>query len=304
MALAAGSGGVIVLQLDLSGASDPDSPTPAELEAAFEASVDELEQIMDYKLFLVPMSSGTLLTTTAADIMFTHAVLASQPDMKQERSVVASLAKLTAYATAATFAQSYSHERMVVPAVPDCTVSITGFTTTYDMRFYAATLAGKLCSVPIGRTISDEILPNLSFATNYTTSELNYLVQRGVSPGRIKGTVVRNVMAITTDTTSALTEDLGVQDVKDYVKKYWREGLWNLYKNAPITSALINQVRASSVGMLSQLASDHVLADYRDITVAQDVIEPRKILVTGKIKPAFGMQWMDVTFTFVLSFAA
>lgn len=304
MALAAGAGGVIVVQLDLHGAADPDSPTAQELENAFEASVTQLEQITDYKLFLVPMSSGTIYTTTAADIMFNHAVIASQPEKKMERTVIASLAKSTSYTTAATFAQSYSHERMVVPVISDATVSITGFTTTYDMRFYAATLAGKLCSVPIGRTISDEILPNLSFTTNYTNDELNYLVQRGVSPGKIRGTVVRNVLAITTDTTNALTEDLGVQDIKDYVKKYWREGLWNLYKNAPITVGLINQVRYSSVGMLAQLASDQIIADYRDITVTQDTLEPRKLLVTGKVKPAFSLQWMDVTFTFVLSFSS
>jgi hypothetical protein len=303
LALNAGANGVIIAQLDLSAAVDPDNPTNTELENAFIAMRDALDKITDYKLFLIPMSSGTLNTTSAANIFFNHAVIASQPENKQERTVVAALPMGTGYQAVAAFAQSYAHERMVVPAVPDTTVQVVGFTGDYDMRFYNCTLTGKLCSVPIGREISDEILPNILFEDNYTPNELNYLVQRGVSPGKIRGEVVRNVMAITTDTTNALTEALGVQDTKDYVKKYWREGLWAVFKNAPINSTLIGQLRTSSIGILSYLTTQNTIADYRDVTVAQDATEPRRVNVTGKIQPAFGLQWMDVTFTFVLSFA-
>jgi hypothetical protein len=264
---------------------------------------DSLEKITGYKLFLIPMSSGTLNTTTAANIFFNHAVLASEPENKQERTVVAALPMGTGYQDAATFAMSYAHERMVVPAVPDATVQVVGFTGNHDMRFYNAVLAGKLCSVPIGREISDEILPNILFEDNYTPGELQYLVQRGVSPGKISGEVVRNVMAITTDTTNALTESLGVQDVKDYVKKYWREGLWNIYKNAPITPTLPGQLTSASNTILGGLVSRDIIENYKSIAVAQDITEPRKLNISGKIKPAFGLQWMDVTFTFVLSFA-
>jgi hypothetical protein len=243
-----------------------------------------------------------LLTTTAANIFFNHAVIASQPARKQERTVVASLAKGVDYQGAATFAISYFHERMVVPYAPDATVNVVGFTADYDMRFYAAALTGKLCSVSIGRNISDEIIPNVSFPGNFSPDEADYLVQRGVSPAKVSGAVVRNIMAITTDTTNALTEDLGVQDVKDYVKKYWREGLWTAFKNAPITRSLIAQVRAASVGILDYLVSQSTISEYRELAVSQDITEPRKLLVSGKIKPAFGLQWMDITFTFVMAF--
>jgi hypothetical protein len=298
----AGAGGVIIAQLDLSGAVDPDNPTNAELETAFIAMRDALDKITDYKLLLVPLSSGTLNTTSAANIFFNHAVIASEPEKKQERTVLAAMPMGTGYQAFATFAQSYAHERMVVPAIPDGTGQVVGFTGNHDTRFYNSVLAGKLCSVPIGREISDEILPNILFDDNYTPDELAYLVQRGVSPGKIRGEVVRNVMAITTDTTNALTESLGVQDIKDYVKKYWREGLWAVYKNAPINTGLLGQIEASSRAILSYLITQAIVADYQNISVTQDETEPRKVLVTGSIQPAYGMQWMDVTFTFVLSF--
>ena len=304
LGLNAGALGVIIAQLNLSGAVDPDNPTNTELENAFIAMRDELDKITDYKLFLNPMSSGTLNTTSAANIFFNHAVLASQPANKQERTVIASLPQATGYQAAATFAQSYAHERMVVPVTPGAISQVVGYTGTYDTRFYASALAGKLCSVGIGIEISDEIIPNVLFEDNFTPAELNYLVQRGVSPAKITGEIVRNVMAITTDTTSALTESLGVQDVADYVKKYWREGLWNVFRNAPITQTLVGQVQAASTNILNSLVGDAIISQYKDISVSQDTTEPRQLNVTGKIQPAFGLQWMDVTFTFVLSFAA
>jgi hypothetical protein len=302
LGLNAGAAGVIIAQLDLSSAADPDSPTLSELETAFIEMRDALNKITDYKLYLVPLSSGTLNSVTAANIFFNHAVLASQPENKQERTCVAALPMGQNVVETATFAQTYAHERMIVPSVPDTTCQVLGYDGDYDMRFYNASIVGKFCSVPIGINISDEIIPNILFEDNYTPSEANYLVARGVSPAKIKGEVVRNIMFITTDTTSALTEDAGVQEVKDYVKKYWREGLWNLYRNKPITDILLANIRTSSVSMLEYLISQTIIAEYKSLAVTQDTTEPRKVNVSGKIKPAYGLQWMDVTFTFVLSF--
>jgi len=302
LGLNAGAKGVIIAHLNLLSAADPDSPTPAELEAAFIAMRDELNKITDYKLFLVPMSSGTILSTTAAAIFFNHAVLCSQPDKKQERTVIAALEKDTGYVAAATFAQSYAHERMVVPYAYDSISTPVGFTAEYDMRYYNAALAGKICLVGIGIEIAEEIIPNVTIKDNHTPEEFTYLVRRGVSPAKTRGDVVRNIMAITTDTTSALTESLGVQDIKDYVKKYWREGLWRVYRNKPITPALVQQIKQSSKNILEYLQSENIVAEWQSITAAQDGVEPRQVNVTGKIKPAYGLTWMDITFTFVLSF--
>jgi len=303
LVLNAGGKGVIIAQLNLSSATDPNTPTVSELETAFIAMRDELNRITDYKLFLVPMSSGTLNTTSAANIFFNHAVLASRPENKQERTVIAALPKDTSYTAAATFAQSYSHERMVVPLVPNATVGVTGYSGTYDMRFYNAALAGLITSGPIGQTFSDSIVSNINFTENFTPAEVTYLVQRGVSPAKIRGEVVRNIMSITTDTTDARTESLGVQDIADYVKKYWRESVYAIYRNKRINQNLLVQIRGSSVNILEGLIRDEVISDFRSITVAQDTEEPREVNISGKIQPAYSLQWMDVNFVFVLTFS-
>ena len=299
----AGAKGVIICQLDLTSAADPENPTPSELETAFIAMRDELEKIVDYKLYLVPMSSGTLNTTSAANIYFNHAVLASEPEQKQERTVFAALPIGTSAVQAVAFSQAYSHERMSVPFPFNGESGIVGDATVYDSRFYVAGLVGKLASVAIGINISDEIIPNVTVSDSFTLNECNYLVQGGVGPAKLRGDVVRNVFIGTSDTTNALTEDLGVQDVKDYTKKYWREGLWDLYRNKPITSGLIASVYGSSTSIMENLISRNIIAEYRNISISQDITEPRQLNVTGSVKPAFGVQWMDITFTFVLNFS-
>lgn len=294
-----GSKGIMTLQLSEATWADPYSPTPAELEQAFLDAVDQLETVFGYKLFLVGMSSGTLLTVPAAQILFNHAVIASLPENKQERTVIMALPKNTTYQNYAIQAQAFSHERMVVPAVPS-SVQMAGQTGTFDSRYYCAALAGLLCSGAIGNTFADEIISGVTFSDNFRNAELDYLVQRGVSPAKSQSGVVRNVMAITTLTTSALTEDLGVQDIKDYTKKYWREALWAVYKNKPINTDLLSAMTGSSINILEQLVSDNVLSDFdKNVAISQDPVEPRKIRIYGRVKPAFRTTWMDITFTFV-----
>ena len=106
-------------------------------------------------------------------------------------------------------------------------------------------------------------------------------------------------MAITSDTSSPINEDLGVQDIGDYVQKYWQESLWNVYKNAHITPNFAASLVSTSTTMLERLISDTVIFGYKDITAAPDQVEPRKFIMRGRIKPSFTFQWMDVYFTFV-----
>jgi hypothetical protein len=301
LAFTNGSKGVMVLQLPEAAWADKYNPTVAELETAFVNSVTLLETIMGYKLFLIGMSSGTLLTVPAGQILFNHAVLASQPENKQERTVIMPMPADTPYQDYAAEAQAFSNNRMVIPAIPSVE-QLTGVTGNFDDRYYCAGLAGLLCSGAIGDTFHGEIVAGITFNDNFRQAELDYLVQNGVSPAQSQNGIIRNVMALTTDVTNALTEDLGVQDISDYVKKYWREGLWNLYRNKPINSSLLAAISGSSITMMEYLVSTNVLSNFDpNIVVSQDPVEPRKILVYGRVMPAFRTAWMDISFTFVLS---
>lgn len=296
-----GAKGVMVLQLDESTWVDKYNPTVTELEDAFIAAVVQLETIIGYKLLMVGLSSGTLLTVPAGQILFNHAVIASEPENKQERTVIMPMPKNTTYTDYAAEAQAFRHNRMCIPAIPSV-LQITGVTGTFDDRHYCAALAGLLCSGAIGDTFSGEIVAGVVFNDNFRPGEQDFLVQNGVSPASSQSGVVRNIMAITTDTTNALTEDLGVQDISDYTKKYIREGLWALYRNKPINSTMMAGVNGSLISILEQLCTDNVLSKYDpNCSVTQDIVEPRKLIITGRAMPAFRTQWMDISFTFVLS---
>ena len=301
LGFSSGAKGVMVLQLNEATWVDKYNPTVTELETAFLDAVEILETIIGYKLFLVGMSSGTLLTVPAGQILFNHAVLASEPENKQERTVIMPMPKNTSYTDYAAEAQAFRHNRMCIPAIPS-TLQITGVTGSFDDRYYCAGLAGLLCSGAIGDTFSGEIVAGVVFNDNFRPGELDFLVQNGVSPAQSQASVVRNVMAITTDTTNALTEDLGVQDCSDYTKKYIREGLQVLYKNIPINSTMLGNVNGSLISILENLCSTNVLSKFDpNCSVTQDIVEPRKLKVTGRAMPAFREQWMDISFTFVLS---
>jgi len=303
LALRNGSKGVVVLQLNPSTWANENAPTNNELENSFQnVAVPLLETIIGWKLLMVPMSVGTLVTTTAARILFEHAVFSSQPERKQERSVmVPSPAGLT-YTQYAALAASYSHERACVPAIPS-SLQMTGFTGTYDNSYYCAALAGRACAGPIGETIHDEIISGITFNDNFTPPVADYLVQQGVSPAKSKGGIIRNIMFITTDTTNALTEDMGVQDIADYVRKAWRERMWAIFRNKPITTDLPADMTQASENFMDALIDKTIVAQYRNLTATQDPTEPRKMRLSGQVQPAYGTAWIDITFTFVLSFS-
>jgi hypothetical protein len=200
-------------------------------------------------------------------------------------------------------AAAFANERLCLPAIPS-RLQMTGFTAYYDSRYYNAALSGRLMAGPIGETIHDEPIAGVTFTDNFTPEEQDYLVQNGVSPAKSSGGVVRNVMCNTTDTTSALTEDMGVQDIKDYTRQAWRDKMWDLFRNKPITVDLPDAIEGASRNFLGTLVGKTIIADFDRVTAAQDPSEPRKINLSARIQPVYGMAYMDITFTFVLSFAA
>ncbi|MFA5132670.1 MAG: DUF4815 domain-containing protein [Candidatus Paceibacterota bacterium] len=303
LALENGGKGVIALQLDLRAAVNPNAPTGQELENAFLACIDKLERITDAKLLMVGMSSGVMQTVTAANILYSHAILASQPERKQWRTVMMAMPAGTSYLEFVAAQAAYANSRMVVPAIPT-NLSMPGLLGTYDSRYYCAALAGKLLSGGVGDTYYDEIISGITFGDsyNYTPDELEYLVQHSVSPAKSLSGVVRNVAAFTTDGTSALTEDLGVQDIKDYTAYAWNKKLWEVFRNKRSAIGLAGEIKSASENFLDTFIDKGTIANHRNVAAYQDITEPRKYRVTGQILPVFGVGWMDVDFVFFMSF--
>jgi hypothetical protein len=113
--------------------------------------------------------------------------------------------------------------------------------------------------------------------------------------------------AITTDPTSADTQEMSVVDTKRLVKKTLRTGLANVYTNkgkvidvstpgdviattSSILDSLINDREISTKGVV-----DNPLTGETKINAQQNPIEPRKIDVTCSYKPLYPLKWISVT---------
>jgi len=302
LAFLSGALGVIVAQLDLRSAVDPAHPTGQEIEDAYTDAttgiIEKLEKITDFKLFLVPLDAGLLGTQYANDLLFNHAVVASLPENKQERTVIAAVETGTTAAQFEALAQNYANERMVVPAAPNGEVSVSGFSGTYDQTYLSAGFAGLLCSRGIGRAVTDQVVRNVGLVDDFTPRQMRDFVRVGVSPFTTRDTLTRAVFPITTDTTNSVVEDLAVQDIADYTRRTWREVLQRNFIGIPITASTPQVLEAASRTILDDMISNGILADYEDIRAVQDASEPRLIEIYGRVKPAFPLQFIDVNFVF------
>jgi len=286
IAFQSGARGVIVVQRD---------PTIYSLDDAYLAMVEKLKKLERMKLFLVPMDVGGTINA----ILFNHCVLSSTPENAQERTLIVSSPMGTTRDQFIAAAISYRNLRAVVPAAYLGEVMVTGFgTTLYDQVYLSAACGGLLCSGDIGMTYTDEVLAGITLNGDFTIDERRLLVGNGVSPVTQRGEVVRWVFPITTDPTSAFTEDLGVQDISDFTKKTWREKLWDQFRNAPITPATIGSMVTFSKSVFDRMIQDGYITGYKSISIMQDQHEPRQINVRGKVQPTWRAQFFDVEFVF------
>ena len=113
--------------------------------------------------------------------------------------------------------------------------------------------------------------------------------------------------AITTDPTSADTQEMSVVDTKRLVKKTIREGLANKYngKGTVVTDETPGAVAASTDSILTLMVNnkdiaarglvDNPLTGELETIAVQDTNEPRLIRVTCSYKPLYPLKWIDVT---------
>ena len=301
LAFLSGALGVIVMQLDLRTAADPANPTGAEIETAYTTAdgvVEQLEKITDFKLFLVPMDNGLLDTQYANDILFNHAVVCSLPENKQERTVIAAIEYAYTDSQFKTLALNYANERMVIPAAPMGGVTVTGFTGTRSQCYLNAGFAGLLCSRGIGRAVTDAVIRNVALIDDWTPRQMRSMVKVGITPFNTRDSLTRAVFPLTTDVTNAVTEDLAVQDIADYTRRTWREILQRKFIGIPIVKATAQVLVGASRAILDDMILNGIISEYANITAIQDSGDPRLIRIYGKVKPAFPLQFLDVTFVF------
>ena len=196
----------------------------------------------------------------------------------------------------------------VVPS--ECSrVDESGNTMILDGNFLSAAVAGKHVaqrkrSTPItGMAVTGITITN----EKWTDFEMNFLASNGclVLAGKSSVATIRD--AITTDPTSADTQEISVISQKRLVKRSLRNGLENTYtgKGKVILPTTPNDVIATTEAILKTLerqgeifgygAVDDPTTGETKISAKQDPNEPRRIEVTCSIKYLYPLKWISVT---------
>lgn len=329
-----GAEGVLVCQLDYRAESsvlvpeatsaweDPLNPQGSELDQAYDVAVQQLDKVEEFKLWLVPLDPVRLpeeLDPTGRREMgeannsrwFVHASLASSPAEGRERTLLGNVPQgsiLDALLnTASAFAATGGGERFVVTGakgeggINPSTVAVTIFSRSNDLvnvSFLNAAMAGLFSASGIGDPNNSAPVSGVRLLADWTVNEAKLLRGGGVIPFKTRSDLTTMLIPITCDTTSAFTEDLSVQDTADYMRAFIRIRLFGIYRNTKITAQTESAVAASLASLLDGLIADDIIVDFSDIVATQRKDEPRLIEVSGRVKPAFPLRWLDVELEF------
>ena len=331
-----GATGVIVAQLDFKGANttiiptastqwaDPLDPTGDEMSTAYDVADVKVDKIEEFKLWLVPLDPSSLPTVLdpLAEKTFPaggdnntrwylHAIKASAPTEARERTVFGVVPQGTRLSslldTARGFRETGGGDRMVITGTKGLTdieasaVAVSIFTRTGDIvpvSFLNAATAGLFSRSRIGAPNNSAAIGGVSVLDDWTIPEARVLRGGGVIPYKVRANLTRMIIPISTDTTSAFTEDLSVQDIADYLRGFIRLRLFDAFSNVNITADTEGSLIAALSSLLEGLIKDRILVAFTDIQATQRTDEPRKIDMRGKVKPAFPLRWIDVDLVF------
>ncbi len=291
VALRNGAQSVLVGQLDNTSWGNKYSPTESEFNASLNTILEELKTQLDFKLFIVPMSTWD----SAANNVWNHSKLQSAPENKGERVCVRGFSRGTAASAIKTAATAYGSTRMIAVAPPE-----TRFSDLLDAEFggelAAAAIAGKRCTFErVAQSITGEELANVTIESTYATPIIRDLLGAGACVLDQKAGILSIIHDKSTNVSTADTEENAIVDTGDYLRRQTRETVYNIHKGSAIDDQLLGSVASTMRGIFEREVDNTNIVDYKEIVIVQDSSEPRLVKVNAKIKYAYPLNWIDIT---------
>jgi len=320
--------------LSVAGAINLENGAPAVLvsqasgsaynETAYKTAIDNLEKYNYIEQVVVVFPSGSVTRSQQETLLvyaFTHVGKMNQN--RKERGLMQGSPSdnfasdgfdaIGDPATAGTYTYRSTVLRSedsvyVVPS--ECArTDESGNAMILDGNFLASAVAGKhvaqrkrstpITGMPVaGITITNE---------KWTDFEMNFLAANGCLVLESKSNFIKIRDAITTDPTSADTQEISVISQKRLVKRSLRNGLENTYtgKGKVILPTTPNDVIATTEAILRSLVVQGEIYGYgvnddpstgeTKISAKQDPVEPRRIEVTCSIKYLYPLKYISVT---------
>ena len=200
-------------------------------------------------------------------------------------------------------AQGFSNDRIVTVAPEFAVLELIDddgfpYDATVPGYFIAAALGGLDASPerdPATPITHRSVVGFKSLAPDFDDLDKRDLIAGGVTLIERVGTSARVLMAITTNVSNALTREITVIEIKDYVAQACRAGV-DQFIGKKLTLGRPGDVAQVVTNILQIIRSNEIINAFADIESEQDSIEPTQINVSFRIKPTFTTNWIVIAF--------
>jgi hypothetical protein len=166
--------------------------------------------------------------------------------------------------------------------------------------YIACAIAGIMCNPTYtsGEPISGKAVARISeLGDIYTRYQKNRMAGVGGLVIENNNGTYRVRHALSTNVATAVTSELKITKIKDYIARTVRNSLDATYINTRNVGAeTVSSIKASVRLLLEGVISIRDIVAYENLNVVQDVTEPRQINVSFQVKPTWDINWCLVTF--------
>lgn len=268
---------------------------------SFRAAIDEFDEPLENS---TRPSLVQVVSTDAQVINYLKSSNQQQTSirLKNERISYFGYRLGTTPESASSFAKAIRSELMV-PVYPDGAVITVPDSNGNDQdiqvggEYIACALAGQDTSP--ARDVATP-LTNINIvgirrlARALNLAKANQVAQSGVTVLENKAGVIKVLMALTSDMSSALTRDPRVVEVKHFVQKGVRNTT-DPFIGKKMINGLTNDIEKSLNSYFSSLKLLNIIGDFQGIRAVVDGSDPTVINVVAFYRPIFGLNWITVT---------
>jgi len=290
--LALENGAPAVMCVQVSGSNDTDWLT----------AVDKLKKKKNVA-YVIPITTSA----TRQGYIINHCATESQPLIGHERECILGMDTSSDVDAHVARAVALANRRDIL-VFPSDEVERDSF--TLDGSYVAAAVAGAITGQEkVVYPVTGKTLVGFSITDEgYEPYDMNRLAANGVLVCYSESGIVKVRHALTTDTTSATTQEISVVASDDYVRRITRNKLDERFLNkgiviGPTTTGIVEE---SLKAIWNAMVRNGFIYEYgtkTDPTTGEvpikavvDPDEPRQINVTGAIKFLYPLNWIKVTF--------
>ncbi len=174
--------------------------------------------------------------------------------------------------------------------------SANNITLILDGSFLAAALAGLLSSYDAAEPATRKGLTGfLGLGLSLSRSDMNDMASSGITVIVNDRGKLRVRHGLTTDTTSAETQEISVVRLIDYTSETVRAALESVYVGKKLLRESTDEIASTTNVLLKRLIEDRIIYNAKNIRAKIDDTEPRQVNVKFDLRPIYPLNWIEIT---------